>query len=378
MAISLKLIPAIDEAVLIAVPEWHTTSSSVELRFSAVLDDDELQQLKKDGVKVQVWSDIPAGGRTEGDWGEIELHEVVSDGSSDVSLVTLGDDNNLNTFLSAVCSVPYPSKDFSFTYRLVYPSGHVQWLGYFGRNGTIHFERTSSDISGVVFGEGWTTMRAPFTWNTRGRLVEDVPIVRLVSPEEWTIWSLGKDSFCEGATNEASLLFLVPRLRPYAIYCPRTLILSASLDTSISVSAAGHIHASGEGSLFLQTFEPSLGSIDSFLDSVLGPTHLEYQLLGIFKHYIVLTSAGSSVQAIIIPLLPQAFASHIAISSESLARILSAARSTNSLARQTSSSVPRSSREDRSNVPFMKAYFTLRLIGSSRDDWSYGSFLAFL
>ncbi|KAJ4499040.1 hypothetical protein C8R41DRAFT_81805 [Lentinula lateritia] len=91
-AMVISFIPAIDEVAHVAIPEWHATDSTVELRFSAVLGDEDFQQFKKNGMKVQVWSNIPLGRRNEGEWGEIDLHEAnepASVGSSDDSQISL-------------------------------------------------------------------------------------------------------------------------------------------------------------------------------------------------------------------------------------------------------------------------------------------------
>ncbi|KAJ3907783.1 hypothetical protein F5879DRAFT_465495 [Lentinula edodes] len=330
----ISFIPAIDEVAHVAIPEWHATDSTVELRFSAVLGDEEFQQFKKNGMKVQVWSNLPLGRRNEGEWGEIDLHEAdepASVGSSDdsqISLVALEDVKaQAENLLFAICSVPFSGSSddyYSFTYRIVYPSGEIHWLGQFGQNGMVHINTASKNDSGIVFEEGLVANTAPFVWNTRGRQVEDLLIAQVAHPEDWSVWTVGKDSLFKGPATSASLVLLVPHVRPYAVHCPKTVLLSASSDTSISVNASGKIQATGPGSLLLQTFDPA-GFAESFLDKIFAHSpSLNHRLLGVFGDYIGLTSfsAGSSVQAILVPLIPSGFVSQIVIASASLASIL--------------------------------------------------------
>ncbi|KAJ3993937.1 hypothetical protein F5050DRAFT_609703 [Lentinula boryana] len=331
MAIS--FIPAIDEVVRIALPEWHTTGSTVELRFSAVLGDEEFQQFKEHGMKVQVWSDIYLGGKNEGEWGEIDLHEVPSvlgssnDSQAKISL-GLDDRDKPENLLSVICSVPFArSSHYSFTYRVVYSSGEIKWLGQFGRNGTVHIDATSKNTSGIVFEEGLVEKTAPFVWSTRGKEVEDLLIAEVVHPEDWSIWAVGKNSLVKGPAASASLVFLVPRFRSYARYCPKTIILTASPAISISVSAFGRVQVTGSGSLLLRTFDPDQGSMDSFFDRIFAHTGtLDCRLLGVFGDVVALasTSATPSGHAILVPLNSSGFVSQIVIPSASLASILSA------------------------------------------------------
>ncbi|KAJ3893708.1 hypothetical protein GG344DRAFT_14246, partial [Lentinula edodes] len=136
---------------------------------------------------------------------------------------------------------------YSFTYRIVYPSGEIQWLGQFGQNGMVHINTASKNDSGIVFEEGLVANTAPFVWNTRGRQVEDLLIAQVAHPEDWSVWAVGKDrhvfslSQLPGPATSASLVLLVPHVRPYAVHCPKTVLLSASSDTTISVTASGKI-----------------------------------------------------------------------------------------------------------------------------------------
>ncbi|KAJ3973173.1 hypothetical protein EV361DRAFT_901339 [Lentinula raphanica] len=332
---TISFIPAIDEVVRVALPEWHTSDSTVQLRFSAVLGDDDFQQFKQNAMKVQLWSDIPFSGRNQGEWGEIDLSEVgsVSSSGSQVSLVDLDNiSERTQNVLSVVCSVPFSGIDsyLSFTYRLIYSSGEIKWLGQFGRNGMVHLHPSPKNTSGIVFEEGLVENIAPFVWNTHGKQVEDLLIAELTHPEDWSIWAFGKDSLYIGPAANVSMAILVPRFRSYArSYCPKTITLSASSALSISVSASGKIQVSGSGSLLLHTFDPSQ-SADLFFDRIF--THnasISCRLLGIFGDYAALASTSPTpsvfVQVILVPLIPSGVPlSQAIIPTASLANILAA------------------------------------------------------
>jgi len=231
--------------------------------------------------------------------------------------------------LSVICSIPFSgqsSQHFYFTYRLVYPSGEVKWLGHFHRNGTLIVDTIPKSNLDIVLEGGWATnRRGPFVWNMRGRQGEEVPIAQVVRLEDWVFWSARKDSFLTGPASNASLLFLVPCVRPNAIYWPKTVVLSASPGTSISVSTSGMICASGSGTLLLQTYD-AVDSADSFIDRIFAHASIDFHSLGVFSNFIALTSAskGSSIQTAVIPLALPGSVVQIVVPSASLGSILGA------------------------------------------------------
>lgn len=201
--------PAIEETVQVALPEWHTTSSTIEVRFSAVLGDDELRQFRQEGMKVQLWSNIPAG-RGDGEWGETDFHEVesslgfsaVGSSSPQVSLVPLDYiEEKPPGLLSVTCSVPFSgqSQHFFFTYRLVYPSGEIAWLGHFHRNGTLIIDVSNKN---VVLEEGWVRDGSQLIWKTARGNLEGEDVAQLVRLEDWSFWSGRKDRYVSSSSPQ--------------------------------------------------------------------------------------------------------------------------------------------------------------------------------
>jgi hypothetical protein len=100
--------------------------------------------------------------------------------------------------LSLFLTVPLTSTDkdlkFSFTYRILYPSGEINWLGSFGQNGCILVD-SSRTTPHLLLAEGWhhDTDEGPQVWDARGQHVDNVKIGRIAHPTDWKIWGLGRD-----------------------------------------------------------------------------------------------------------------------------------------------------------------------------------------
>lgn len=78
----------------------------------------------------------------------------------------------------------YIDARFWFTYRLVHPSGEIQWLGEFGRNGELVIEK---GLPGVDLREGWN-IAEDGTYRTHAFPGERV-LGHLTDPEAWVCWS---------------------------------------------------------------------------------------------------------------------------------------------------------------------------------------------
>jgi hypothetical protein len=138
----------------------------VQLCFRASLDSDDELQLKG-GAKVQVWSNLPAPERAAGEWGETtfereEAEEGEEKGHCAAPSTTATAPDTVSgaiqaraTALHAYFTVP-PSVQthFAYTYRLVYPSGMVRWLGEYGRNGQLCLDRRVASVA-LSLAEGW-------------------------------------------------------------------------------------------------------------------------------------------------------------------------------------------------------------------------------
>lgn len=206
--------PALGETVQVPVdPRPHTTT--VDLHFSAALSARDYDDLSKDNVKMQVWSDIPVGGRHAGEWGELdfEVPKRSVHPPPSFSLLTAHhnkhhDEVQRNTLsLKFSISLEGQHARFSFTYRLLYPSGEIKWLGEFGNNGTLVLNKTTSRL---VLGEGWSLKNDASSWNTRGRLVEDLEVARVAHFSDYTAWAVSEDRLVIHFLMAASIYLNIP------------------------------------------------------------------------------------------------------------------------------------------------------------------------
>ncbi|KAK7058305.1 hypothetical protein VNI00_001936 [Paramarasmius palmivorus] len=344
MAISFS--PALGEAVSISVAPWHISPTGlVQVRVNARVPVAEFRQLEERHAKVQVWSDFPhPAQRSEGQWGELdfELEEEESTASqsrsSSEAHVVLGsfdkqeeaDDDVIR--LSLKVAVPFSgqsAKQYSFTYRIVHPSGRVEWLGSFGRNGTLRLESSSlGDSSLALQGEEWNLNGSTCEWN-QDSSQKDSPSTQIAkvsaNQENWSVWALGRDSSLSRYTcEEASILFLVPRANTFAFLCPKIVAVASSPDSSLSISSSGEIQASGSGSVILQPFHPSTSS---FIEGVLS--YSGSPLVSCAKHsgdaILSLNSSSSKilpVRVAVVPLAQENQPSEVNFSSAELASYL--------------------------------------------------------
>ena len=146
---TLMFFPPLDSTVVIDVPP-NARSGGVSLLFRARTGSaSALEQLKRDGVKVQAWTNAPVdNGRAEGTWGAYNFEEApaatlvkLDDSVVPFSLPPPTEDNFVDepytlflTLRLRALPQQQTEADFLVTYRFLYPNGGVKWLGYQGRD----------------------------------------------------------------------------------------------------------------------------------------------------------------------------------------------------------------------------------------------------
>ena len=139
--------PSIGEPVQLATSLSAQTAS---LHFTAELTAHDHNKLIQDRARVQLWSDLSHNGQSlsDGGWGALDLtYQAQAQAMGEMSFhkVSLGSTYPIHASekkvtLSLEVVVVLPTSHiprFSFTYRIVYPSGDIQWLGAFGQNGSL-------------------------------------------------------------------------------------------------------------------------------------------------------------------------------------------------------------------------------------------------
>ncbi|KAF8799035.1 hypothetical protein BYT27DRAFT_7343375 [Phlegmacium glaucopus] len=248
------------------------------LHFTAELTPHDHDQLIEDRARIQLWSDLPHNSgqpSSDGGWGALDLTYHQAQSTEEIAYPVHDSEKKVTLFLEVVVALPMDCiPRFSFTYRIIYPSGNIKWLGAFGQNGSLSFERSDHDLPNFVL-DSWT-----FNKSRMARVYEvkqsagALDVARIKNLENYCVRALGPNSFIPDLKG-ASLLFFVPRSHPSAIGLSPTCIFSASPGVSLTLSADGHITASGSGTLLFQVNEGHSEPL-TFIRQVLSHAKLDH------------------------------------------------------------------------------------------------------
>jgi hypothetical protein len=173
--------------------------STVQLHFTATFaSSSDYEAYNKEGMRLELWSDI-GNASTQG-WAAIAFAECqkaqIKEGGSNAETsfpLVREDGGEISPELSLSLSIPFPGETpLAYTYRLVRPSGEIQWLGHAGNNGVLVFETALS------FGGGWSMLSESgeaHMWNSPGGPVDGVEVAKLKTRSGYTVWAVGMDGF---------------------------------------------------------------------------------------------------------------------------------------------------------------------------------------
>lgn len=217
--VDIAFTPALGEAIQVPISDCCDELDTVAVRFAAVLGYREYQQVLEGHLKVQVWSDI-ASPDVQG-WRAHDFHVVIGSGgatasheeevavpatsSSGTQVAPVRLTSPVPPLSSAVLSSSSSSSDdagsqrleasipvsvrnarnFSFTYRAVYASGDVKWLGTYGHNG--YAEVVRENLRGLNLSKGWSEAGRIFTLD--GSSSSPVTIAAFENIEEYDVWA---------------------------------------------------------------------------------------------------------------------------------------------------------------------------------------------
>jgi hypothetical protein len=179
--------PAQGETVAVCVPPY---SSTIDVHFSAVFaSQEDYNQARWDGVGVELWSNIPVGkdDRWEAirfQWAPDHRHNLGA-----CSPIICGMSNTKVLHLKV--AIPISGRNqIEYTYRLVYPSGEIKWLGDYERNGILVFKcRDPRFVHGNFFGshirEG--------TFSFGPDKYDNKEVARLSQDVGWSIFAIRED-----------------------------------------------------------------------------------------------------------------------------------------------------------------------------------------
>lgn len=203
---SIIFAPSLGDNIQLTVPSIQDT---ITLRFTAQLSAHLHTQLKHDRGRLQLWSDLPSLARaSDGNWRELDFQDGIKVDDlphpNVVKMSLTASANTLHTttehFLVLQVAIPTPIRSqqvqYSFTYRLVYPSGEVKWLGLFGQNGTLVLTRAhDSDplTETLSLLDGWKSAIG----NTREYYAsgsESTPVeIARFAPMDYRVWAFGSE-----------------------------------------------------------------------------------------------------------------------------------------------------------------------------------------
>ena len=185
--------PPLDSTVVVDVPP-NARSGGVSLLFRARTGSaSALEKLKRDGVKVQAWTNAPVDNdRAEGAWGAYNFEEApaatpakVDDPVVPFSLPPPTEDNFVDephtlylTLRLRALPQHQAQADFLVTYRFLYPNGGVKWLGYQGRDLRCVLKKT----------DPW--LASPMTADQSSGNVYRI-FSSIIMRESWGCWAIG-------------------------------------------------------------------------------------------------------------------------------------------------------------------------------------------
>ncbi|KAG5652284.1 hypothetical protein H0H81_005544 [Sphagnurus paluster] len=300
--------PALRETIHVVAPT-SSSRATAAVEFRATLSVADYDKLKQSGGRIQLWSHIPYDGAASpaGDWAPCDFEEttVVTTktglgAETPTTEVILGDDFEDDVewpgkiSLVLRLAVPLPASgpaQYTFTYRILYPNGKIQWLGTSTTNGRLVVD--GGDKAPVLGSSaGWAPVHDGYAWNGAD---EDSAVFKLPSPAEYGVWTLGGDS-----AQKSHIHFLIPRLRHDSVYIPPTYLLCGSSDVNVTVSSDGILSATGASSLFLFC----VTGAESLTPNILAhcSEHLQVAPFGEDAEHLLVASKNTyPTQCIIIP-----------------------------------------------------------------------------
>lgn len=201
----------------ITIPVYHSSNTHPRLTFSATLSPDAYTQIKEQGAKIQVWSNLPSiDGKEE--WREIAFlapEKTMKTVTPKEGFLlappseTLSEKTSPDIILEAHFPLP-PSEtadqSYQYTYRILYPDGGIWWQGDGeSSNGSINLlSEYLSLLENVSDAHPWVEadsesidggkVETVTFSSTEGEVASDEKAVgRLTDKVIWTGWAMSED-----------------------------------------------------------------------------------------------------------------------------------------------------------------------------------------
>ena len=186
---SLVFHPAIGSQTIVHVPELGDAHHRFTASFASR---DALECARSDGIRIEMWTNLPVGGVVSSDWHALAFEypgEDVEKSTSTHASISLGTSDperagGKDVYLDLVIPNTLCGAFFSFTYRLVRHGGDVEWLGTYGQNGDIVLERLEERftlVEGCSFKDGLVVRE--------GETTDKAAVLRLSPSVQWVSWT---------------------------------------------------------------------------------------------------------------------------------------------------------------------------------------------
>ncbi|KAI0094567.1 hypothetical protein BDY19DRAFT_28489 [Irpex rosettiformis] len=228
-------------------------------RFSASFSTrEEYDRARREGTRLEMWTNLPVAGHGGSDWHSLTFNypddpatasSSVVDASNDkvfalppttAETVYLGD--NTTVVLDLTLTNARPGAVYSFTYRLVYASGGIEWLGAYGRNGDLVLEE--KDIR-FTLAQGSTLEHGTIVNSDLNAETASVALGTLNKSIDWVCWGFSDDGTCKPSysglsVSPSSAVLLVPRPNDAGLVDVQPLLLKA-YGGAVSVTSNGDL-----------------------------------------------------------------------------------------------------------------------------------------
>jgi hypothetical protein len=205
----IKFDPPLGATSTLALPPTYSPDTDVDITFRATFDTPaEAAQVRADGIRIEMWTNVPAPGRAAGEWGALAFVPERVPPKQDASFANGGartfaisPDAPLSARFSASeadtyrirlrTRFPAGESRYGYTFRCVDPDGGIRWLGDYSRDGQFIVERRDSRIEFAPDAVWKTTESGESTWAGESETV----VGTLNTALEWSVWALGQDGY---------------------------------------------------------------------------------------------------------------------------------------------------------------------------------------
>ncbi|KJA26010.1 hypothetical protein HYPSUDRAFT_199243 [Hypholoma sublateritium FD-334 SS-4] len=279
--------PPLRETITVVSPVLLPQRQTTPVLFTARLSALDYEQLDAAGGCIEAWSNIPsnASNSSNRSWNGRKFvtsarPDEVHSGAYTLSLQFSSDVDHpqTRTLYLPIALPPLGSAEtlrFAFTYRIVYPSGKIRWLGTTQTNGALILKASAERLlNDLTLSAEWQLDSSQQAYVQETNDVEDLEVATIKNPSQsFRTWALGKNGFISNLTNASALIFVPKEAEKTQALCP-TYIFAASPNMTLSVSPNNLVTISGSGRLILRT-KDELQDPAAFVEQIMSHCNLD-------------------------------------------------------------------------------------------------------